>query len=125
MLSVSWRKPLDAEIGVTIKGYIFIIADRCKGCGFCIEFCPKEVLAFSDDLNPKGYHPPIVVKDKLVDCENCQLCQIICPDFAIYNLSKEEYQKQLKDKQVKKPTIPEKPIEENKPSKIKIAKTKI
>ena len=124
MLSVSWRKPLDVEIGVAIKGYIFIIANRCKGCGFCIEFCPKGVLEFSEDLNPKGYHPPIVVEGKLVECENCQLCQLICPDFAIYNLSMEEYQEQLKNNQVKKPIKPEKPIEDKKPSKINKAKTK-
>ena len=53
-----WRVPLDAnEIEVT-KGIVYIIEDRCKGCGYCIEFCPRQVLEFSTGFNAKGYHPP-------------------------------------------------------------------
>lgn len=64
------------------KGEIHIIKDRCKGCGFCVEFCPKQVLIISDGFNRKGYHPPEVANPD--DCINCRLCQILCPDFAIW-----------------------------------------
>ncbi|MGQ9796798.1 4Fe-4S binding protein [Desulfosoma sp.] len=32
--------------------------DRCKGCGYCIAFCPRDVLQESKRFNAKGYHPP-------------------------------------------------------------------
>ena len=58
--------------------------DRCKGCGFCIEFCPNQVLKESPEFNRKGYHPPLVTKQG--ECVNCNLCEIICPEFAIYSV---------------------------------------
>ncbi len=82
-----WRVPLDAdEIQVT-KGTVVILEDRCKGCGYCIEFCPRQVLAFSSRFNTKGYHPPAVVCD---ECVNCHYCEIICPEFAIYSIEQED-----------------------------------
>jgi 2-oxoglutarate ferredoxin oxidoreductase subunit delta len=53
-----WRKPLDADEFEAPKGEVHIIAERCKGCNFCIEFCPRNVLAESKDFNSRGYHPP-------------------------------------------------------------------
>ncbi|MBI9076116.1 MAG: ferredoxin family protein [Desulfatibacillum sp.] len=85
-----WRVPLDAEqIDVTL-GIVHIIKERCKGCGYCIEFCPKEVLEFSKEFNQKGYHPPRVKKPD--DCVNCHYCEIICPEFAIYSIEAEQEQ---------------------------------
>ena len=66
------------------RGTVRILADRCKGCGFCVEYCPKEVLALSPGFNRKGYHPPEVVKHG--KCVNCNLCEMICPDFAIFSV---------------------------------------
>lgn len=78
-----WRIPLDAdEIQVT-RGKVYILEERCKGCGYCIEFCPRQVLEFSSRFNKKGYHPPDVVLTD--DCVNCHYCEIICPEFAIYS----------------------------------------
>src|SRR5690348_5607423 len=54
------------------KGFVSITAERCKGCGFCVEFCPTHVLAPSSAFNAKGYHPPhTVAADK---CSGCDLC---------------------------------------------------
>ncbi len=79
-----WRVPLDSEdIQVSI-GVVHIIEDRCKGCGYCIEFCPREVLQFSSHFNRKGYHPPTVKAAEA--CVNCHYCEIICPEFAIYSV---------------------------------------
>ena len=71
-----------------IKGKIHINKDRCKGCAFCVEYCPKDVLEMSEEFNVKGYHPPFV-KDEDV-CVYCQLCESICPEFAIFVTIKEE-----------------------------------
>ena len=65
-------------------GEVYIEAERCKGCGFCVEFCPRKVLALSSGYNSKGYHPPTVVNIK--ECTGCDLCGMFCPDFAIYGL---------------------------------------
>ena len=70
------------------RGEVRIIADRCKGCGFCVDYCPKDVLVMSDEFNRKGYHPPKVVKSG--ECVNCNLCEMICPDFAIFSVSVED-----------------------------------
>lgn len=64
-----------------LHGEVTIITSRCKGCGFCIEFCPKHVLEMSDVFNEKGYHPPQVVKPE--ECIACKFCDMICPEFAI------------------------------------------
>jgi 2-oxoglutarate ferredoxin oxidoreductase subunit delta len=78
-----WRKPLDIDQVRIPRGEVHIIADRCKGCGFCVEYCPKGVLAMSEEFNRKGYHPPKVIKSG--ECVNCNLCEMICPDFAIFS----------------------------------------
>lgn len=66
------------------KGELCIITEWCKGCGFCIEFCTKGVLAAAEGYNRKGYHPPKVVKSEA--CTNCDTCEMICPDFAIFTV---------------------------------------
>ena len=79
-----WRKPLDFDQVKIPHGEVHIIAERCKGCGFCVEYCPKDVLVLSEEFNQKGYHPPKVVKSG--ECVNCNLCEMICPDFAIFSV---------------------------------------
>jgi 2-oxoglutarate ferredoxin oxidoreductase subunit delta len=61
---------------------VFIKRERCKGCGFCVEFCPTHVLTMDKEINQKGYHPPVIVD--LEACTGCDLCGLYCPDFAIH-----------------------------------------
>ncbi len=61
---------------------IIILEKRCKGCGICVEVCQTEVLVLSDTENEEGYRFP-VVRD-LTDCLNCKMCEMFCPDFAIW-----------------------------------------
>jgi len=78
--------PLDLEQFKPAKAEIHLIKDECKGCGYCIEFCPKKVLEESDEINARGVHPPKVVdEDK---CIICSFCSAVCPDFAIFVVEK-------------------------------------
>ncbi len=63
-------------------GKPIITPERCKGCGFCVEFCPTDVLGMSNDFNAKGYHYPEIIDAEA--CTACDLCGLYCPDFAIY-----------------------------------------
>ena len=42
----------------------------------------------SDEFNVKGYHPPRVTDESL--CVNCNLCEMLCPEFAIFCVLKDE-----------------------------------
>jgi 2-oxoglutarate ferredoxin oxidoreductase subunit delta len=48
---------------------------RCKACGICIAFCPKECLAA--DEHGKAY---LAAPER---CTRCGLCEVRCPDFAV------------------------------------------
>jgi len=61
--------------------HLNINKDRCKGCGYCVQFCPKGALKMSEDLNSRGIHYLIVSDpDK---CTGCGICAIMCPDVCI------------------------------------------
>jgi len=77
-----WRVPLDAGQVETPGGEVHILVDRCKGCAFCVEYCPRQVLEMSETFNRKGYHPPAIIDEQA--CVNCGLCEMICPEFAIF-----------------------------------------
>ena len=77
-----WRTPLDIEDRPKKKYRILIIEDRCKGCNFCIEYCPQKILEAAVYFNAKGYHPPVYEDPGM--CMGCDFCQIICPEFCIF-----------------------------------------
>jgi 2-oxoglutarate ferredoxin oxidoreductase subunit delta len=76
-----WRKPLDAGKVVLPRGQIEIRTAWCKGCRYCVVFCPTQVLELSTDFNAKGYHYPIVKRAS--DCVDCKLCERLCPEYSI------------------------------------------
>jgi 2-oxoglutarate ferredoxin oxidoreductase subunit delta len=62
-----------------------IATDRCKGCGLCIDVCPKGILALDlETLDALGYHP--VRLTEAAACTSCALCARICPDavFSVF-----------------------------------------
>lgn len=60
---------------------VYIDEKLCKGCYFCVEICPKKVLAKSDILSSRGY---LIAKvEKPEECIVCRMCEKVCPDFAI------------------------------------------
>lgn len=57
-----------------------IIKELCKSCGYCIKFCPKDVLALSKKVNSKGYEYVTTINE---DCIGCCSCARMCPGGAI------------------------------------------
>jgi 2-oxoglutarate ferredoxin oxidoreductase subunit delta len=74
--------PLDKEKMEPIQTEIHLLKDQCKGCGYCIEYCPRQVLEESKEINARGVHPPKVVDNS--KCIMCSFCTAVCPDFAIF-----------------------------------------
>lgn len=63
-------------------GAIVINQERCKGCGLCIEACPKSIISFTGkSVNAHGY--PYVSATNMDNCIGCASCGIICPDGCI------------------------------------------
>lgn len=62
------------------KGTLTVFAGLCKGCGLCIQKCPKECLGWS--LNLGVYGTPTVQPD-MDKCIACGTCAKVCPDCAI------------------------------------------
>ncbi|MFA4985419.1 MAG: 4Fe-4S binding protein [Candidatus Brocadiia bacterium] len=60
---------------------ITVREERCKGCGLCISICPKQVLAPSESINSKGYHPTFMKYPE--KCIGCTMCALTCPDQVI------------------------------------------
>jgi 2-oxoglutarate ferredoxin oxidoreductase subunit delta len=76
-----WRKPFDAEAKTVKPGKVLIDKERCKGCSYCTEFCPRDALIMSQEINSKGYTMAVVGDES--KCLGCGLCEAICPEFAI------------------------------------------
>ena len=68
---------------MTIK----ILNEYCKGCGYCIEICPKNILIESNVMNKKGYFVPDLMNEE--SCTHCKRCELICPEMAI-NIEEED-----------------------------------
>ncbi len=61
------------------KGHWTIFPGFCKGCGLCIQKCPKKCMSWSDVLGVYGT-PSVEINDQ---CIACGICQTFCPDCAI------------------------------------------
>ena len=58
-----------------------IAQETCKGCGLCMNVCPKQLLALSSDINSRGYHPIAMTDSE--KCIGCAFCARMCPDAVI------------------------------------------
>ena len=58
-----------------------ILVKFCKGCGLCVDVCPKGCLGMSNTLGESGIMPAVVKDDS--KCIACLDCATICPDAAI------------------------------------------
>ena len=78
------RIPIDINRLPVPHGDVHVLCERCKGCEYCIAFCPTEVLVWSSRVNKKGYRFPTVAAGKEAACVNCRFCDYVCPEMAIY-----------------------------------------
>ena len=62
------------------KGDIVIDIEKCKGCEICVDACPEDVIAMSNEVNQKGYLYAVKIEDACTGCTNCAL---VCPDAVI------------------------------------------
>ncbi len=60
---------------------IIINQQWCKGCGLCIEICPKKVYTREANISAKGFQQIEIINPDL--CNQCLLCELLCPDMAI------------------------------------------
>jgi len=67
-LEESLKNPDPAHPLVLIHGW-------CKGCGLCVEICPKQVLS-----TERLRKVEVVAAER---CIACGMCELVCPDFAI------------------------------------------
>jgi len=83
-----WREPFDHVEQAITPGQVNIDKERCKGCGFCVDFCPRAVIRMSSELSSKGYNLAEVEDgDK---CLACGFCEAVCPEFAITILTNDK-----------------------------------
>ena len=55
--------------------------DYCKGCGLCVNVCPRKILRLSSSFNKKGYNA--VECENMDNCIGCAMCATMCPDVVI------------------------------------------
>jgi len=56
--------------------------DRCKGCGLCVDACPKGIIVIAHDkINKKGHYPAEISDQE--KCIGCAFCATMCPDCVI------------------------------------------
>ncbi len=63
-------------------GEVIIDEARCKGCGYCVHFCPRQCIEMpAGKFTSRGYSLPVVTKPE--KCTGCGTCGMLCPDQAI------------------------------------------
>ena len=56
--------------------------ELCKGCGLCVNTCPKGIQAIdTGKINNKGYSPAVMTDQE--KCVGCAFCATMCPDCII------------------------------------------
>ena len=58
------------------RGMIEVIdAERCTSCDICVNVCPTNVFDKTDGI-------PVIARQS--DCQTCFLCELYCPEDALY-----------------------------------------
>ena len=67
---------------LTKKRYRVKVDEKlCKGCYFCVKFCPMGVFVRSNTIGELGYNlAEVEFPEK---CTGCKACLLFCPDMAV------------------------------------------
>ncbi len=61
---------------------VIIDEQRCHGCGYCVQFCPRECLVIpGGGVSPLGYEMPVFAHPER--CNTCGFCSQMCPHWAV------------------------------------------
>ncbi len=66
------------EVSNLEKPKPFVLPEYCKGCGRCIEACPKHCIEMGTEINAATGLVPVVIN--LEHCNACGLCVLSCPE---------------------------------------------
>jgi pyruvate/2-oxoacid:ferredoxin oxidoreductase alpha subunit/NAD-dependent dihydropyrimidine dehydrogenase PreA subunit len=88
-----------------------LLPELCKGCGRCIDACPKHAISMGTEINQASGQIPVVIDMDI--CNGCGLCITACPEP--YGLTPEGYELEdpthlygeMKDAPAKPETIPD------------------
>ncbi len=64
-----------------------IFSEECKGCGRCVEACPKKVLHLTGEVNAMGYP---TAEYAGAGCVGCAFCFYNCPEPYAVEVHKED-----------------------------------
>ncbi len=73
----------------------FVLPEYCKGCGRCIEACPKDCIQMGREINPATGLIPVVIS--LDACNGCGLCISACPEPYGLRPMESEFNYELQD----------------------------
>ncbi len=59
---------------------ITYLAEKCKGCHYCVDVCPMKCISLTGEVNTKGYETVTFNEET---CIACGSCYTMCPDYAI------------------------------------------
>ena len=71
----------------TAEAYPQIDLEECKGCGRCVDACPRAVLRLGAKLNSRGYR---YVEYAGKGCIGCANCFYACPEPHTFKVHKPE-----------------------------------
>ncbi len=67
---------------------VVLTTELCKGCGRCIEACPKHAISMGSDINQASGLIPVIIDYDI--CNHCGLCISACPEP--YGLARPGYE---------------------------------
>ena len=57
---------------------VLLTPELCKGCGRCIEACPKHAISYGEEINQVSGLVPVQIDYGV--CNHCGLCVSACPE---------------------------------------------
>ncbi len=61
---------------------VTFLTDSCKGCGLCVNACPRKIIELDrNTINLKGHNPAHITDQS--KCIACACCAVMCPDTLI------------------------------------------